>query len=189
MNENDIIKGCLKNNRENQKALYDYYYGKMYGLCLRYSRNSAEAKEMVHEAFFKVFAELKNHKPNEPLEPWIKNIMIHTSIEFLRRNRENMIVSTVYANKIAPPETKTSEGISDEELILNVDKEIILKAVQELAPAYRKVFNLYTIEGYSHKKIAELLNIGEETSGLTLEKAKFNLRKNIKQLIKKKDDK
>ena len=188
MNENEIIKGCLKNNRESQKALYEHYYSRMFGLCLRYSKNSDEAKEMVHEGFVKVFSELKNHKPNEPLEAWIKNIMIHAAIDYLRKNKENMIVSTVYANKVSSPAAK-NDDISDEEMIQNADKEIVLKAVQELAPAYRKVFNLNVIDGYPHKKIAEVLNISEETSELTLGKAKFNLQKNLKQLIKKSDGK
>ena len=184
MNESEIIKGCLKNSRESQRALYEHYYGKMFSLCLRYAKNEAEAKEMVHEGFLKVFAELKNHKPNEPLDEWIKDIMIHASIDYLRKNRENMIVSTVHANKATPAQTKTDD-ISEDEIILNADKDIVLKAVQELAPAYRKVFNLNVIEGFPHKKIAEILNISEETSEITLAKAKFNLQKNIKQLIRK----
>lgn len=188
MNEADIIKGCLKGSRESQKALYEHFYATMYGLCLRYAKNAAEAKEMVHEGFLKVFTELKNHKPSEPLDGWIKNIMINASIDYLRKNKENMIVSTVHANKLATPGPK-SAGISEDEMLASADKEIILKAVQELAPAYRKVFNLNLIEGFPHKKIAEILNISEETSEITMDKAKFYLQQNIKQLINKSDGK
>lgn len=182
MEENDIIKGCLKNNRESQKALYDYYYNKMLGVCLRYSKDSNEAKEMLHEGFFKIFANLKNFKAPESLEGWIKKIMVNSAIDYLHKNKQNLIVSTFNANKSA---ANTLEEISDDELILNIGKEEILKAVQELPPAYRKVFNLYLIEGHSHKQIAEMLDISEDTSESNLSKAKFNLRKNIQQIITK----
>lgn len=186
MDENDIIKGCLKNNRESQKALYDYYYNKMLGLCLRYSKDSAEAKEILHEGFFKVFSTLKSFKAPESFESWIKKIMVNTAIDYLHKNKQNLIVSTFNANKTA---VNTLEEISDEELILNIDKKEILKALQELTPAYRKVFNLFLIEGHSHKQIAEMLDISEDTSESNLSKAKFNLRKNIQQIITKPDGK
>ncbi len=186
MDENDIIKGCLKNNRESQKALYDYYYNKMLGVCLRYSKDSIEAKEILHESFFKVFANLKNFKAPESFEAWIKKIMVNAAIDYLHKNKQNLIVSTFNANKTP---VNTLDEISDEELILNIDKKEILKAVQELTPAYRKVFNLYLIEGYSHKQIAEMLDISEDTSESNLSKAKFNLRKNIQQIITKPDGK
>lgn len=182
MEENDIIKGCLKNNRESQKALYDYYYNKMLGVCLRYSKDSNEAKEILHEGFFKVFDTLRNYKSTDSLENWIKNLMVNTAIDYLHKNKQNLIVSTFDANKTA---VNTLEEVSDEQLILNIDKEEILKAIQELTPAYRKVFNLYLIEGHSHKQIAEMLDISEDTSESNLSKAKFNLRKNIQQIIKK----
>lgn len=183
MTDSEIIKGCLKNNRESQKALYEHYFSKMSGICLRYSKNPAEAKEMVHEGFTRVFNEIKNHKPSESLENWLKAVMIDSCIEYLSKNKGNLIVSTVNANKDA--QAVKGEIVSDEEMLAKADKEIILKALQDLAPAYRKVYNLNIIDGFSHKKIAELLNISEETSELTLGKAKFSLQKNIKELIKK----
>ena len=114
MDENDIIKGCLKNNRESQKALYDYYYNKMMGVCLRYSKDSDEAKEILHEGFFKVFADLKNFKASESFEGWIKKIMVNSAIDYLHKNKQNLIVSTFNANKTV---ANTLDEISDEELI------------------------------------------------------------------------
>ncbi|MES2139272.1 MAG: sigma-70 family RNA polymerase sigma factor [Bacteroidota bacterium] len=182
MDENDIIKGCLKNNPESQKALYDYYYNKMLGVCLRYSKDITEAKEILHEGFFQVFTNLKNFKAPESFEGWIKKIMVNAAIDYLHKNKQNLIVSTFNANKSV---ANTLEELSDEEIISNINKEEILKAVQELTPAYRKVFNLYLIEGHAHKQIAEMLDISEDTSESNLEKAKFNLRKNIQQIITK----
>jgi len=182
MNETDIIKGCLKNDRASQKALYEQYYSKMLGVCLRYSKSSDEAKDVLHEGFMKVFDGLKNFKSSGSFEGWIRRIMVNTSIDHLRKNKQNyLIVSTVYANEKA---SNVAEEINDDELALHIDKEEILRAVQELTPAYRTVFNLYVIEEYTHKEIAELLDISEGTSKSNLSKAKFNLRKNLMHHIK-----
>ena len=186
MEEIDIIKGSVKNNRESQKALYDCYYSKMLGVCLRYSKDSNEAKEILHEGFFKVFDLIRNFKATDSFEGWIKIIMVNTALDYLNKNKQNLIVSTFDANKTA---INTVEEVSDEEIIFNIDKEEVLKAVLDLTPAYRKVFNLYLIEGYSHKQISEMLDISEDTSESNLSKARFNLRKNIQHIIKKSHDK
>ncbi len=184
MNENELIKGCLKNNSESQKALYESYYKQLLGICLRYSKNAEEAKEMVSFGFLNIFNNIRNYKTTEPFEVWIKSNMIESSIEFLRKNKENLIVSTVHANNAKASASASTDDVIDESELKYIDKEVMLKAVQALAPAYRKVFNLNVIDGLPHKKIAEILNIGEETSESTVVKAKFYLRKNIKQLIK-----
>jgi RNA polymerase sigma factor (sigma-70 family) len=181
MNENELIKGCLKNNSESQKALYESYYKQMLGICLRYSKNADEAKEMVSFGFLNIFNSIKNYKSTEPFDAWMKNNMIQSSIEFLSKNKGNLIVSTVHANS-AKPSASGDDVIAESELAF-IDKEMMLKAIQGLAPAYRKVFNLNVIDGFPHKKIAEILDIGEETSESTVVKAKYYLRKNIKQLI------
>jgi RNA polymerase sigma-70 factor (ECF subfamily) len=182
MNEIDIIKGCLKNDRACQKLLYENFYGKMLGVCLRYSKNRDDAKDTLHEGFIKVFGSLKNFNHKGSFEGWVRRIMVNTAIDHLRKNKHDyLIVSTVYANEKA---ANSAEEINDEEILLHVDKEEILKAVQELTPAYRTVFNLYVIEEYTHKEIADLLDISEGTSKSNLSKAKFNLRKNLMHLIK-----
>ncbi|HEY0029236.1 MAG TPA: sigma-70 family RNA polymerase sigma factor [Bacteroidia bacterium] len=184
MNETEIIKGCLKNDRASQKILYEHFYSKMLGVCLRYSKSSDEAKDILHEGFLKVFDGLKNFKANGSFEGWIRRIMVNTAIDHLRKNKQNyLIVSTVYANEKA---SNMAEEISDDDLVLQIDKDEILRAVQELTPAYRTVFNLYVVEEYTHKEIAEMLDISEGTSKSNLSKAKFNLRKNLMHHLKPK---
>lgn len=181
MNESEIIKGCLKNNRESQKALYELFYGRMLGVCLRYSNSNSDAKEVLNEGFLKVFENLKSYKEVDSIEDWIRKIMIHTSIEHIRKNKQNLlIVSTVHANK---KNTATDEQLNEDALLLKVGKEDILKSVQELTPGYRTVYNLFMIDGFSHAEIAELLDISEDTSKLNLSKAKFALRKNLIQFL------
>ncbi len=182
MDEIEIIKGCLRKDRASQKALYDYYFSAMLGVCLRYANNQEQANDIVHEGFLKAFLGLKNFNHSGTLEGWLRRIMVNTAIDVLRKNKQSyQIVSTVH------PDDKTieiPEEIADEEVFIHIEKEDILKAVQELTPAYRTVFNLYVIENYSHKEIAEMLEISEGTSKSNLSKAKYNLRKNLIHLIK-----
>ncbi len=183
MNEADIIKGCLKNDRASQKALYETFYSKMLGVCLRYSKGSDEAKDILHEGFLKVFLNLKKFQGAGSFEGWIRRIIVNTAIDHLRKNKQNyLIVSTVYANEKG---SHLADEINEDELVLQINQEEILKAVQELTPAYRTVFNLFVIEEYTHKEIADLLDISEGTSKSNLSKAKFNLKKNLMHLIKK----
>ncbi len=186
MTETDIIKGCLRNDRASQKQLYELYYSKMLGVCLRYSKTTNEAKDILHEGFLKIFNTIKNFDPHGSFEQWIKKIMITTSVDHLRRNKHNyLIVSTV--NAYEKPAAK--EEIISDEALLTINKDELLKAVQELTPAYRTVFNLFLIDGYTHAEIAQILDISEETSKSNLSKAEFNLKKNLMHLINVTDKK
>jgi RNA polymerase sigma factor (sigma-70 family) len=181
MVESEIIKGCIKNNRESQKALYEKMYGTMLGVCLRYSNNMIDAKEVLHEGFLNVFENLKNVKNPDEVESWIKKIMVNKSIEHIRKNKQNLlIVSTVHLNK---NNVSVKDEITDEAIISKIGKEEIMKAVQELSQGYRTVYNLFVIDGYPHKEIADMLDISEDTSKLNLSKAKFALRKNLIQFL------
>ena len=187
MNEIEIVKGCLKNDRASQKLLYDLYYSTMLGICLRYSNSEEEANDILHDGFLKAYLGLKNFNNSASLEGWLRKIMLNTCIDYLRKGKQNYhIVSTVYADENTK---EIAEVIDDDELIINIEKEDILRAVQKLTPAYRTVFNLYVMEDYSHKQIADLLEISEGTSKSNLSKAKFNLRKNLTHLIQKPHDK
>jgi RNA polymerase sigma-70 factor (ECF subfamily) len=181
MSETEIIKGCIKHDRASQKALYEMLYGKMMGVCMRYAKSRDEAKDMVQEGFLKVFNNIRNFAHNGSFEGWVRRIMVNTAIDHLRKNKhEYLIVSTVRANDVADRPDESDE----EDFLSNINKEDILKAVQQLTPAYRTVFNLYVIEGFTHKQIAEMLDINEGTSKSNLAKARFNLRKNLIHLIK-----
>ncbi len=181
-NESEIIKGCLKNDRASQKALYEHFYNRMLGVCMRYARDSDEAKDILNEAFLKVFNSLKTFASKGSFEGWVKRVIVNSAIDHLRKNRQQyLIVNTVYANGMA---RNMEEETDDDELLSRVSKEEIMKAVQKLSPAYRAVFNLFVMEEYSHKEISDMLDISEGTSKSNLAKAKFNLRKNLAHLAK-----
>ena len=165
--EEELIKGCIKNDRLAQKRLYERFYGKMFGVCMRYSSHREQATEIMNLAFFKVFKTLESFaEKGGNLEAWIYRIMVNTAIDYLRaelRHQHSDIEKTVYVED-------TSDVISD------MTAEDIMRMVNKLTPAYRTVFNLYVIEGYNHKEIGDMLNISEGTSKSNLAKARAKLQ-------------
>jgi RNA polymerase sigma factor (sigma-70 family) len=187
MDEAEIIKGCLKNDRLSQKALYDRFYGRMMAVCMRYARDRAEAEDMLHEGFMKVFTGMKGFGHKGSFEGWIRRIMVNCCIDHLRKKKqEYLIVDTVIASRAS---VSAEDEVSEDELADLISKEDILAAVQQLSPAYRTIFNLYVLEEHTHKDIADKLDISEGTSKSNLAKAKFNLKKNLLNLLKIKNDK
>ena len=180
MTESEIIKGCIKQDRNCQKALYEMFCGKMMGVCLRYAKDADEAKDIVQDAFMKVFAKISKYNSTGSFEGWVRRIMVNTAIDCLRKNKqEYLIVSTVYAQR----KNEGADNATDDDILNYVTKEDVLDAVHKLSPAYRAVFNLYVVEEYSHKEIADLLGISEGTSKSNFSKAKYNLKKILMHLI------
>jgi RNA polymerase sigma factor (sigma-70 family) len=181
MEDVDIIKGCIRNDRLCQKALYERFYGKMMGVCMRYAKDRDEAADMLHEGFMKVFDNIRNFGHKGSFEGWVRRIMANCCIDHLRKNRHQyLIVDTVLATNAAKT---VEEEVSDDELADLIGEKEIMQAVQQLTPAYRTIFNLYVIEEYTHREIAEMLDISEGTSKSNLAKAKFNLKKHLTNLI------
>lgn len=168
--EDEIIKGCIDNNRLAQKRLYERYYGKMMGVCMRYANHKEQATEMVNMGFFKVFKTIETFaQKGGNIEAWIYRIMVNTAIDYLRaemRHRHDDIEKTVYVED-------TSDVISD------LSVEHIMAMINQLTPGYRTVFNLYVIEGYGHAEIGEMLGISEGTSKSNLAKARAKLQEMI----------
>lgn len=183
MTENELIAGCLRQDRACQEQLYKRFYGKMMGVCTRYARNRDEAADMLQEGFIKVFGSIRTYAGKGSFEGWIRRIIVHTAVDHLRRNKHDyMIVSTVHIRDES--DLDEPEETDEETMLANLRREDILEAVQKLTPAYRAVFNLYVMEEFSHKEIAEQLGISEGTSKSNLAKARYALQKNLKNLIK-----
>lgn len=188
MNDKDLIKGCLENDRDSQKALYDRFYGKMFGLCLRYSSGEDEAHEMLQEGFLLIYKNLKNFKENEPFDLWFKKMMIDACIKHIRNDkRKKLIVSTVYANKGIIKDK--SINLNDNAIVAKIKIDTVLKAVHELSSGFRIVFNLFLIDGYTYKEISEMLDISEDTAKSNLEKTMFTFRKNLTEHLNDSDGK
>ena len=168
-----LIGACLREERWAQKQLYETYYGRLLTVCLRYSNNSEDARDILNEGFVKVFRFLDRYKVGTSLDGWMRRIMINTSIDFYRKEMRHR------SDDLEAAEYKISE---DTDIASNYAAQEILKAIQLLPPAYRAVFNLYAIEGYSHKEVAEALGITESTSRSNLVKARVKLKEMLNNL-------
>ncbi|AYB32402.1 RNA polymerase sigma factor [Chryseolinea soli] len=166
--EDELIKGCLRRDRNAQKLLYDTYSSKMYGLCYRYVKDVMEAEDILVTAFMKVFDKIAQFKSEGSFEGWIRRIVVNEALTYLRRHR-SMYLETELEQADREPDYNS---LSD-----HLEAEDLLKMIQELPTGYRIVFNLYAIDGYSHKEIAEQLGISENTSKSQLSRARTYLQK------------
>ncbi|MBI3500478.1 MAG: sigma-70 family RNA polymerase sigma factor [Bacteroidetes bacterium] len=191
MSEEEIIHGCMKHERASQRALCEIYSERMMEICIRYSKNHPDAKEIFLDGFKNIFnnfshfagenAKRKKDGNEISLEEWIQKEIISSAIRHMHANkREYFVSSTVNARDLEKPVTAE---ISDEQIMKSADRKIIVKALQQLSPSYRAVYNLYEMDGYSYGEISKLLDISEYTAKDSLSKAKFNLRKNIARMI------
>jgi RNA polymerase sigma-70 factor (ECF subfamily) len=170
--EDELIKGCLRRDRNAQKLLYDTYSSKMYGLCYRYVKDVMEAEDILVTAFMKVFDKIAQFKSEGSFEGWIRRIVVNEALTYLRRHR-SMYLETELEQADREPDYNS---LSD-----HLEAEDLLKMIQELPTGYRIVFNLYAIDGYSHKEIAGQLGISENTSKSQLSRARTYLQKILQE--------
>lgn len=166
--EDELLKGCLRRDRSAQQQLFDLYSSKMYGLCYRYVRHPMEAEDILVTAFTKVFERIEQFKGEGSFEGWIRRIIVNESLTYLRKSRTMYLEAELEQADHEPDYEKLSDHLEAEDL---------LKMIRELPAGYRLVFNMYAIDGYSHKEIAEKLGISENTSKSQLSRARVYLRK------------
>lgn len=170
-NYKDIIKACIKGNRVAQNRLYQFFADKMYGVCLRYAENEDEAKDILQDGFIKVFLKLKQFNNKGSFEGWIRRIIVNTALEKFRD--KNYLFAVNMAAEYEASDKSYNHILSE------LSANDLLKLIQDLSPQYRMVFNLYAIEGYSHKEICEKLNIKEGTSKSNLSRAREILKEKV----------
>jgi RNA polymerase sigma factor (sigma-70 family) len=175
-NDSDLLSGCIRGDRKMQRELYDRFAPKMYGVCLRYAGNAEEAEDILQEGFIKVFRKIESFRGEGSFEGWIRRIFVNTAIEYYRKK--------TYLQPITEHEEATIEG-NLLSVLDNLAEKDIINLVQQLSPGYRTVFNMYVVEGYTHKQIAELLGISEGTSKSQLSRAKLILQDMVKTYIEK----
>ncbi len=169
---NYIIKGCQAGDPKAQRYLYVLFKDKMFGVCLRYADNYNDAEDIMQDGFVKIFEKVGQFRFEGAFEGWIRRIMVNTALEKYRQQcRVININDTIKENNnITTHYNEINSEISAQEL---------MKLVQGLSPKYRLVFNLYAIEGYSHKEISEILNISEGTSKSNLSRARSILQDKV----------
>ena len=171
-----LIENCMLDNRVAQKQLFDTYAGELMTLCRRYAVDEENAKDILQEGFIKVFTNLKSYKSLGSFEGWMKKIFIHTAIRYQKKFKTKYV--QVDSNDIE------NQLITHEYFIDHLLTDEILAILDKLPLGYKTIFNLYAIEGYSHKEISEILKIDEGTSRSQLFKAKKTLKEIVgKQYI------
>ncbi len=173
----ELIKKCKAGERKAQEMLYKQFASKMLGVCLRYATGRMEAEDMLQNGFIKVFNKIGDYRFDGSFEGWIRRIMVHTSIEHYRKHHK-MVLS---------PIDEVYEQANDDHLPTSkLAAEELMALIQQLPAGYRIVFNLYAIEGYSHKEIAAIAGISEGTSKSQLSRARSILKE---QIIKEQEKK
>ena len=173
--EERMIRGCVKGQSQHQEALYNRFYRKMFGVCLRYAPDRETAEDILQDGFVKVFSKISSFNSKGSLEGWVRRIMVNTALELLRKK------SNLYPIVDIENAGNTDSGW---DIVSNMAEQEILALVQALPDGYRMVFNLFAIEGFSHKEIAEQMNISEGTSKSQLARARKTLQENFKALTK-----
>jgi RNA polymerase sigma factor (sigma-70 family) len=172
--ESDLLKGCMDGDRRMQEELYRRFSPRMYAVCLRYAGNAEEAEDILQEGFIKVFKKLDSFRNEGSFEGWVRRVFVNTAIEHFRRKRYLMPVTEKEENTIEGKYTSVLDDLGAKD---------ILALVQELSPGYRTVFNMYVVEGYTHKEIADMLGISEGTSKSQLSRAKVILQDMVRTYI------
>lgn len=175
-NQDQLLAGCIREDRVYQKRLYETYYGRMMGVCMRYTNDREEALDILHEGFMKVYRNIKKYKPQHSLESWIRRIMVNTAIDHYRKNKK-------YRHQVDLDHAAQQSKDDGSTPVNNMAAEEIMKLVQQLPPSYRTAFNLYVVEGYNHREIGKLLGISEGTSKSNLAKARGKLQKMILETL------
>lgn len=165
--EKDFIAACIAKERWAQKQLYEEHYTLLLGVCHRYSSNQDDAMDILHEGFIKILSNIQKYQPGTSLVAWMRRIMINTAIDYYRMQsrRRTDDLETAF-------EVQTNEP----DAVSKLTVQEIIKCIQQLSPAYRSVFNLYVVEGFSHREIADMLDITESTSRSNLVKARSKLK-------------
>lgn len=172
----ELIDGCKRNQRQAQDALYKRFSRMSYGVCIRYTGNQYDAEDVMQEAWVKVFTHIETYSKDNSFEGWVRRIMINTAITHYRRNLKHAFQDDV--EDVPWLEDHSSNPGGD------FTREELLKAINKLPNGYRMVFNMYVVEGYKHKEIAEMLEIDINTSKSQLSRAKKCLQKELEELAK-----
>jgi RNA polymerase sigma factor (sigma-70 family) len=168
--DEELIEGCRRQNRQAQKRLYEQYSSKFYALCCRYVKDKMEAEDVLITAFTKILDKIDQYTGEGNFEGWMRRVMVNEALSYLRRNKNMYLETTIEAANYEPDYNKLENQLEAEDL---------MKLIETLPSGYKIVFNMYAIDGYSHKEIAEQLGITESTSKSQLSRARTALQKSL----------
>lgn len=178
MDDKELIKACSKGNAKAQKLLYERYGPVLMGLCLRYAGNREDAEEIFHDSMMKVYHSIEKFKGDSSLKTWISRIGINSSLDFLRRKRNALLIEHISDNALDIKDT-------DVETEISFEAEVAMKLLKRMSVNQQIIINMYVVDEYSHKEIAEQLNISEEASRSQYSRAKRALTELVKNSLYK----
>jgi RNA polymerase sigma factor (sigma-70 family) len=165
-----LVNKCKAGERKAQELLYKQFAAKMLGVCMRYATDRMEAEDMLQNGFIRVFQKMQDYRGEGSFEGWVRRIMVHSSIEYYRKHHKMMQAVDM---------DECDEPSVDPMAMANLDAKDLIALIQQLAPGYRMVFNLYAIEGFSHKEIGEIMSISEGASKSQLSRARAILKEQV----------
>jgi len=172
-----ILERCKKFERKAQKELYDIYSPVLFGICMRYAKSKFEAEDMLQEGFIKILTKVNDYKGDGSFEGWMRRIIVNTAISMYHKNKKHNDIYEI--DEINETDIK---GYTIEDNQFTSDE--LFKVINSLPEGYKVVFNLYAIEGFKHKEIAELLNINQNTSKSQYSRAKEKIRQQLELISK-----
>lgn len=175
----DIIRRCKRGDRKAQESVYNLLAGKMFGVCLRYCANYEEAKDVLHDGFVTVFTKIGQFQHTGSFEGWVRKIIVNHALERYRVNNKTpyMVSLEDEAYQLAAPEPDQDQHVDQ------LSEKKLMSFINSLPPQYKAVFNMYAIDGMSHKEISEVLHISESTSRTNLLRARSILQKQVNDII------
>ena len=174
MNEDILVKKCIEGDNRAQKKLFDLFAPKLFGVCLRYMKDHNLAQDTLQDGFVKIFTKLSDYNGKGSFEGWMRRIVVNTCLDQLRKDQKLKMNTSIDDVSFL---VKDNHWIEEE-----LTAKDLLKLVESLPDGYRVVFNMFAIEGYSHKEIAEQMNISENTSKSQFSRAKSHLRRKLIEL-------
>jgi RNA polymerase sigma-70 factor (ECF subfamily) len=174
MTETELIKSCVKKNPRGQRKLYEKYSSKLMTVCLRYCSSKEEAEDAFQEGFVKIFTKISEYKFEGSFEGWMRRVMVNNILDLMRKNKKHLYQLDV-TEQVAIESNTTS--VLDE-----LSAADLMDLIKSMPEGYRTIFNLFAIEGYSHKEIADMLGFTESTSKSQFLRARNFLKKRLEEL-------
>lgn len=178
--ETDLIQGCIAGEKRMQEELYNRFSPKMFAVCIRYAGNTDDAQDILQDGFVKIFKNLSRFRSEGSFEGWIRRIFVNTAIEHLRRKKFLKPIDEKEENTIPYKEVTVLDSLGEKD---------IMNLISQLSPGYRTVFNMYVVEGYTHKEVGDILGISEGTSKSQLARARMILQNMVVKFLDEVDRK
>lgn len=169
MSDEELVEGCVRKDAKAQRYLFDTYSRRLMGVCSRYCDSREEAEDVLQEGLIKIFERIGSFRGNGSLEGWMRKIVVNTALDHFRKQK-------AFRNSFDINEMEHVAGVTDH-VLESMDVRDMMKVIKELPTGFRTVFNLYAIEGYHHKEIADMLGITESTSKSQYSRARSHLMK------------